>query len=204
MRPLIRYAVVVFSACACLQGCGSPASPTALPTTPAEAAETATATVAPTITDSPTRTRTPLLTSTRRPTPIRTFTPANACGGIVDGWWGSEEVVETYWTRTPFPMVQFSVGECHVWEFILVIYPSYGKLFEADLITNYGIIKDHSVYVSFDNPGGAGALTISGVFPTSYTFQGEIAFSRGFQIGDFSLPRSTAIPFHANLALRNT
>ena len=199
-HPLLLIAAL--SVGLCLQSCGSAAASVA-PTASAAEYEPATATATRTIAALPTSTstRTRLPTLARTPPPSATPKPTSACGGIASGWWASDEVVETSWTTTPFPMVQFHVLDCSVSEFTLVVYPSHGHLFEADLTAYNGAIRDSSFSVSFDNPGGAGALSICGDFPSNRTFQGYLMFSSGFQIGDFYLPETATIPFHAELAL---
>jgi hypothetical protein len=199
---ILRGVAALLVAALFLQGCGSTATPTASPAP--SPSDSATAAATATASSTPPATFTPRPTVARSSTPVATRTPTRVCGDIVDGWWGSKEVVETYWTTTPFPMVQFHVEDCQVCEFILVVYPSSGQLFEGDLVTPSGAIRDGSVSVSFDNPAGAGALSIYGGFPTGISFQGYLMFSRGFQIHDFFLPDTVTIPFRAELALRDT
>lgn len=188
----IRNAVCIFSTGVCLQGCASVAPPTISPTAlpPATSAPTATHTTTATQTSIPTATRRP--TQTRTLLPTRTPGPTRACQ-VGGGWWISDELVMTYWTTTPFPMVQFLVGDCRVSDFVLVVYPVPKKLFEGEFSTPYGAIKDGSISVSFDNPSGAGAFSIYGTFDSADHFQGTIMFSKGFQLNDYALPEVATI-----------
>jgi hypothetical protein len=195
--------VAAILACAGLQGCGGSPEPSPDPSGTPTAADTATAThhggVTVIVVKNPTRRQ----TRARPPSPSPTRKPTGECGPIVDGWWASGETVMTTWTTTPFPMVQFHVAGCDVLEFILVVYPAKAHLFEGDLVTRNAAIRDGSFSVSFDNPGGAGALSIFGDFPTGVTFRGSLMFSAGFQIGEYFLPETATIPFQAELALRD-
>jgi hypothetical protein len=198
MHPNIHIAAIVFIAGVCLQGCAVPA--TATPAAATTAADTSTSMPTVTSTIIPTSTRMP--TATHAPAPTNTHAPTSACN-IVDSEWGSEEVVETTWTTTPFPMVQFHVGNCHISRFTLVTYPAKGKLFETEFLTNSGEIRNGLYSESFDNPDGPGALSIFGKFTTHERFQGSLMFSKGFQVGEYILPDTVTIPFNATLALRD-
>jgi hypothetical protein len=201
----LRSVAIILFAAVCLPGCTLPATPA--PTSTPTAAFTAT--VSPTalkggvtVINNPTSTRRPKIASS----PIKTRTQSRTVGscGITNSEWGSEEVVETTWTTTPFPMVQFHVGNCQVSRFTLVVYPAKGHLFEAELTTTHGLIQpDGSISVSFDNPDGAGALSIAGNFTSPDFFQGFLMFSEGFQIGDYPLPNVVKVPFSARLAQQN-
>jgi hypothetical protein len=192
INPNIHIAAAAFLAGVCLPGCGAVPSPTVAPTV------LPSATSAPTMTRTPTASLTSIPTVTRRPSqtrthlPTRTPEPTRRCN-VAGGWWISDERVETNWTTTPFPMVQFFVGDCRVSDFILVVYPVHEKLFEGEFTTPYGAIQDGSISVSFDNPAGAGAFSIYGKFDAADHFQGFIMFSKGFLIGEYSLPKVATI-----------
>lgn len=207
IHSVYQAAAILFAA-ACLQGCSAPATPAATPTPTVAPTETGTATITSTFTHRPTTTvvrlptKTLLRSATRTPAATRDpALPTPACAA--DGWWGSAEVVETTWTTTPFPMVQFHVGDCAVTEFILVVYPAKGKLFEADLKSASGAIQNGSFSTSFDNPKGAGALSIFGKFSSNESFQGSLMFSAGFLVDNYTLPEIVTIPFSAILARRD-
>jgi hypothetical protein len=197
IHQTIRNAVCIFSAGVCLLGCAAVVPPTltstGLPPSPS----------APTATHTTTATQTSIPTVTRRPTQTRTLLPtrtpkATRTCNVAGGWWISDEVVETYWTTTPFPMVQFLVGDCTVSDFVLVVYPVPEKLFEGEFSTPFGAIQDGSISVSFDNPAGAGAFSIYGKFKSADLFQGTIMFSKGFQLNDYALPEVETIVWNGH------
>jgi len=147
----------------------------------------------PTKTKLPSRMNTPRKTAT----PQTPNTPKPFCP-VVEGWWDSEEHVYMAWMTTPWPLIAFHVNNCRVAEFQIQVFPIDLKGFSANFTTALGKIQDRKFSVSFDNPDGAGSLTVYGEFSTASDCRGFIMFSEGFQIEDVFLSEVVTVPWTAH------